>query len=157
MKEFWWKLPVLRGLSPTRRGFVEAVWVIFIGTAAATYAFKQLLPSPSGDVAGAFAQVGATLLVAYAVHTSWVLQNSSKRGSERENWVGIASGIGSCALIGIGIGLGLSGHRGSLNGLEELLFAWTAVSVGFLGLWIALQPWAMYDLTHKFKTEYPDK
>ncbi|HEU4706713.1 MAG TPA: hypothetical protein VFS64_05985 [Solirubrobacterales bacterium] len=131
--------------------------MIFIGSAGTAYALKQLLPVPSGAVAGAFAQVGATLLVAYAVHTTWVLQNSPKRGHRRENWVGVASGVGSCAIIGIAFGLALSGQQGSLDGWEQLLFAWTAVSVGFLGLWIALQPWAMYDLMHKFKTEYPDE
>jgi hypothetical protein len=157
MKEFWWKLPVLRGLSPLRRGFVEAVAFISLSSALCTWVLHEFISEASAGLCGSLAQIGATLLVAYAVHTAWVLQNSRKRSAQRENWVGITSGIGSCALTGIGIALLLSDPHGSLDWIEAFGLGWAFISVAFLGIWIALQPWAMYDLVHWFNTEYPDE
>ncbi|HEX5990009.1 MAG TPA: hypothetical protein VFY75_07345 [Solirubrobacterales bacterium] len=156
MNGFWWKLPVLRGLSPLRRGFVEAISVTFFVSAVTGYGINLLFSDPAA-VSEPLAQIGATLLVAYAVQTGWVVQSSRKRGAERENWVGITAGIGCCALIGILVGLCLSPHRESLDLVESFGFSWAVTSIGFLGLWTALQAWAMYDLTHAFNTEYPDE
>lgn len=156
MKEFWWKLPLLKGLSPMQRGFFESVAVIFFVAAIAGYGINQLFSDPA-KVSEPLAQIGATLLVAYTVQTSWVIQTSRKRGADRENWVGMAAGIGSCALVGILIALCLSPHGESLDLLESFGFAWAVTSVLLLGLWTALQPWAMYDLNHSFSTEYPDE
>lgn len=156
MREFWWKLPVLRGLSPLRRGFVEAVWVIFLTSAVAGYGINQVFSDPA-KVSEPLAQIGATLLVAFAVQTGWVVQASRKRGDDRENWVGMTAGIGSCALLGILVALCLSVHTEPLDLLEGFGFAWVVASVGFLGVWTALQAWAMYDLHHAFNTEYPDE
>jgi hypothetical protein len=156
MNGWWWKLPVLRGLSPIRRGFVEAVWMIFLLAAVAGYGINQLFSDPA-IVSESFAQIGATLLVAFAVQTGWVVQASRRRGQERENWVGMTTGIGSSALVGILIALCLSTHEEPLGLLESFGFAWVVASIGFLGIWTALQAWAMYDLTHAFSTEYPDE
>jgi len=117
------------------------------------YAINAVFSDPA-SVSEPLAQIGATLLVAYAVQTGWVVQNSRKRGADRENWVGVASGVGCCALIGVFIALCLSPHQESLDLLEGLGFAWAVISIGFLGLWTALQTWAMYDLAHSFSTEY---
>jgi hypothetical protein len=139
-----------------RRGFVETIAVDAGLTALMAGAVLDLFSDPV-QVAGSLAQIGATLLVAYAVQMSWVLENSRKRGADRENWVGFATGVGVCALGGIGIALALSGHHGSLNPFEQLGFAWALVSIGVLGGWIAIQPWAMYEWTHWFNAEYPDE
>jgi len=139
-----------------RRGFVEAVAVIFFVTALAGYGVNQLFSDPA-RVSEPLAQIGATLLVAYTVQTGWVIQTSRKRGAERENWVGLTTGIGSCALIGILIALCLSPHEENPSLSEGFGFAWAVTSIGFLGLWTALQPWAIYDLNHSFNTEYPDE
>ena len=155
MKEFWWKMPILRRLSPLRRGFVEAVWVIFLAAAIAGYGINQLFPDPA-TVSEPFALIGATLLVAFAVQTGWIVQTSRKRGPDRENWIGLTTGISSSALIGILIALCLSAHREPLGLIESFGFAWVVVSIGFMGLWTALQPWTVYDLNHAFNTEYPD-
>jgi uncharacterized membrane protein YfcA len=156
VKEFWWKIPVLRGLSPMLRGFTESVAVIFFVSAVTGYGINQLFSDPA-EVSEPFAQIGATLLVAYTVQTGWVIQSSRKRGADRENWVGMAVGVGCCALIGILIALCLSPHEESLDLLESFGFAWVVTSVLLLGLWTALQPWAMYDLNHSFNTEYHDE
>jgi hypothetical protein len=138
-----------------RRGFLESVAAVFIVAAVAGSGINQLFSDPAG-VSEPLAQIGATLLVAYTVQTGWVIQTSRKRGADRENWVGMAAGIGCCALIGILLALCLSPHEESLDLLEGFAFSWAVTSVLLLGLWTALQPWAMYDLNHSFNTEYPD-
>jgi hypothetical protein len=140
-----------------RKGLLESSAVISTVAAVLTYGLNRLVDGPSAHFFESLAQIGATVLVAYAVQTAWVLQVSHKRGAARENWVGMTTGLGVCAFLGIGIALFLSNHLGALGWLEECGFAWAIVSIGFLGLWIALQPWAMYEWTHWFNTEYPDE
>jgi uncharacterized membrane protein YfcA len=156
MKGFWWKLPVLRRLSQISRGALEAVATTFGCTLLAFVGLFQLFPEPDRTCA-LLAQIGATLLIAYAVQMSWVLQVSRRRDSDRENWVGLATGIGVCALIGILMALALADHHESLNWLEAFAFGWVVVSNALLGIWIAFQPWAMYHWTHSLNTEYPDE
>lgn len=139
-----------------RRGFTESVAVIFFVSAVAGYGINQLFSNPA-SVSEPLAQIGATLLVAYTVQTGWVIQTSRHRGADRENWVGITTGLGCCALVGILIALCLSPHEERLSLLEGFGFAWAVISVGLLGLWTAIQPWAIYDLNHSFNTEYPDE
>lgn len=152
MKSFWWKLPVLRGLSPFSKGVLEAITATFACTVVSFFGLYQLFPEPD-QTSAALAQVGATLLVAYAVQASWVLRASRKRGPDRENWVGIAAGIGFCALIGILLALALAAHHEPLNWLEAFAFGWVVVANALLGGMIAFQPWAMYHWTHRFNTE----
>jgi hypothetical protein len=156
MKAFWSKLPVLGGLSPMQWGFAEAFSVTFVISLLSLVGLNQLFPNPA-QTSAALAQIGATLLIAHVVQMSWVLQNSRKRGSDRENWVGANTGLGICAVTGIGVALALSSHEESFNWLEGFGFAWVVVSSGLLGLWIAIQPWAMYHWTHLFNTEYSDE
>ena len=139
-----------------RRGFIEAFAVLFFAAALMGYALSRIFSDPAG-VSEPLAQIGATLLIAYTVQTGWVIQTSRKRGADRENWVGMATGIGSCALSGILIALWLSAREEPLGLLEGFGFAWAVTSIGFLGLWTALQPLAIYDLNHSFNTEYPDE
>lgn len=156
MKGLWLKLPVLRGLSPMQRGLMEAFGVT-LGISLLVLASVNQLFSDPAQASAALAQIGATLLVAYAVQMSWVLQNSQKRGSGRENWVGITAGLGICAVMGIGVAIALSSHDEPLNWLESLGFAWVLASSALLGFWVAVQPWAMYEWTHWFNTEYPEE
>jgi len=155
MKGFWWNLPVLRGLSPVSRGVLEAVATTF-GISLVSFVGVLRLFSKPDETAGFLAQIDATLLVAYAVQMSWVLKASRKRGANRENWVGLTTGIGFCALLGIIVALALAGHDESFNWLEAFAFGWVVVATLLLGSWIAFQPWAMYFWTHQFNTEYPE-
>ena len=147
---------MLRSLSPVSKGLVEAVSITFALSLLTFAGLHGLFPDPAGTSA-ALAQIGATLLVAYAVQMSWVLQASRKRGSQRENWVGATSGIGLCALVGIVLALSLAGHHEPFNWLEAFAFGWVVVANVLLGIWIAFQPWAMYRWTHWFNTEYSDE
>jgi putative flippase GtrA len=156
MTGFWWRLPVMRGLSPFARGILGAVATTLGCSLLSFFGLNQLFPEPD-QTSASLAQIGATLLVAYAVQMSWVLKASRKRGSDRENWVGVTTGVGSCALLGIVVSLALAGHHESYNRLEAFAFGWAVVSSALLGIWIAFQPWAMYHWTHVFNTEYPDE
>jgi hypothetical protein len=157
MKGIWWKMPILRGLSPMRRGIVEAFGFVLVVSLASSLLLHRAFAEPTSHLCEALAQIGATLLVAYAVETSWVLQSSRRRGSDRENWVGVMAGLGGFALLGIGFALALSSYRDPFSLLQELGFAWAIVSIGMLGIWVAIQPWAMYEWTHSLNTEYPDE
>ncbi len=137
------------------RGILEAVATTFSCTLVSFLGLHRLFPDPA-QTAAALAQIGATLLVAYAVQMSWALQASRKRGSQRENWVGVTTGVGACAMVGITLALALAGHHEPLNWLEAFAFGWVVIAVALLGIWIAFQPWAMYHWTHSFTTEYPD-
>ena len=139
-----------------QRGLLEAFSVTFAISLLTLVALNQLFPDPA-QVCAALAQISATLLVAYAVQMSWVLQNSRKRGSDRENWVGVTAGLGVCTVIGIGVALALSSHHEAFNWLEGFGFAWVVMSSALLAFWIAVQPWAMYEWTHWFNTEYSDE
>jgi hypothetical protein len=157
MKGFWWKLPWLRALSPMGRGFLVAGIGVGVGAAPTALVVSVAGRAPAGSTYGVLAEVGGTLLVAYAVTTGWVLQASMRRDRDRENWVGFVAGLGLCALVGIAAAMALSGHDGRLEGLEMLAFAWSVFSILMLGAFTAAQPWLLYHWTHAFNAEYPDE
>lgn len=154
---FWWKLPVLRDLSPLRRGFVETIGVI---SGATTISFLGLLLTDLNvppETLDAGAQIGATLLIAYAVETSWWLKSSRIRSSNRENWVGYSSGIGVCAFLGVIIALWLSTGSGNLDEIGKLGLAWVLLTLTLLGGLVATLPLLIYEWTHHLQAEYPDE
>jgi hypothetical protein len=157
MKEIWWKLPILRGLSPLRRGFVETFAVCAFGTLLA-FPFLVLVglrvPAETFD---ASAQIGATLLVAYAVEISWWLKSSQLRGAKRENWVGFSAGIGTCGLTGVGVAVLLSIGAPDLNWIETLGTTWSLLTIILLGGLVATLPLLIYEWTHRIQAEYPDE
>lgn len=67
------------------------------------------------------------------------------------------SGVGLCSLLGIAIALILSDKPEPLTWPEMIGFAWALVSIGMLGFFIALQPFAIYEWAHSLNTEYPDE
>ena len=157
MKAFWLKLPVLRGLSPLRRGSVETVAAISGATLISFSGLVLMDLSVPPETLGAGAQIGATLLIAYAVETSWWLKSSRIRGSDRENWVGYAAGVGACAFLGVLIALWLSAGSGHLNAIEKLGFAWALLTMAVLGGLVSTLPLLIYEWTHHLQAEYPDE
>jgi hypothetical protein len=156
MKGLAWKLPVLRDFSPMCRGILESGAVTLSGALAFAYSSSGLISPPSEHFLENVAEIGATLLVADAVQIGWFLQNSRKRGADRENWVGIMAGLSACALIGITISLLLADHRGSFTWFEQIGFGWVVVSLFLLGLLVAFQPLNTYEWAHSLNTEYSD-
>lgn len=157
MRGFWWKLPVLRDLSPLRRGFVETIGWIAVATSASSLSLLWARPHVPPETFDAGAQIGATLLIAYAVETSWWLKSSRIRSSNRENWVGFTAGTGACAFLGVVIALWLSTGTGDLNALETLGFAWATMTLLLLGGLVATLPLLIYEWTHHLQAEYPEE
>lgn len=99
----------------------------------------------SADLPAAMAQVGAALLVAYAVETSWVLKASRLRTARRRSWVGFTAAVGSAGLLGIAVCLVLAEDGGVSGLLAEVAFLWSAVSLLLLGLIVALAPFFAFE------------
>jgi hypothetical protein len=157
MKGFWWKLPVLRGLSPVRRGFVEVFAVLGFSAAVLWPFFFWAGPEIPAETFDTGAQIGATLLVAYAIETSWWLKVSRRRSSNRENWVGYVSGIGLCGFIGVAVSLILSVGPVDLSWFESYWMVWSFFTLLLLGGLVATLPMLIYEWTHSLQAEYPDE
>lgn len=113
------------------------------------------------DLSGQFfetvAQLGATLLVAYAFETGTMIKALRKRGPNQEKLVGFVSALGLSGLIGAATSLVLSEHGGQLSTFELVACAFSLSSIGMLGLLVALQPVLIYEWSHAAATEYPDE
>lgn len=118
------------------------------------YWAKPAIPAETFDAA---AQIGATLLIAYAVETSWWLKASRYRSSNRENWVGYASGIGTCGFIGVSACLVLSTSPQSLSWFESYWATWSLFTLMLLGGLVGTLPLLIYEWTHSLQAEYPDE
>lgn len=110
----------------------------------------------SDDALGAIAQVGATLLVAYAVEMSWLIKASRTRGKDRENWVGFVTGIGISSAVGTGVAIALIGQK-STGFVEAFAGTWMIFSLGLLGLLVAFLPYFLYGWVHAIHTDYSDE
>ncbi|MFT3862719.1 MAG: hypothetical protein QM729_00475 [Solirubrobacterales bacterium] len=157
MQGFWWKLPLLRRVSPMRKGAIPAVAGAIVISVCTYAVLSYFSTSPSPELAGDLAQIGATLLVAYGVEVSWLVKASRARGADRENWIGFVAALAFCGLLGIGVALGLSGLHGSMTWFERCLFAWSVSTLGLLGAFVALSPAISYDWSHALRAEYSDE
>jgi cytochrome bd-type quinol oxidase subunit 2 len=137
------------------------VAVGFMAGGAATIALILVVVqadfSLSDDALSAIAQIGATLLIAYALETSWFVKESRARGSKRENWLGFVTGIGICSALGVVIAIAFIGYEGTLSFLQAFAAVWMLFSLGFLALLVALLPYVLYEWVHTVHTEYPDE
>lgn len=145
-------------MSSYRQGFavalclMAAIAVVVTGGIVVTDSHLRLSDEALSDIA----QIGATLLVAYAIEMSWVVKESKVRGGKRENWVGFVTGIGLCGAFGIALAVGFVGYTGPSTFWGSLGAVWMLASVGFLGLLVATLPYLLYELTHAIKVEYDD-
>ncbi|MGN6587678.1 MAG: hypothetical protein ACTHKT_09445 [Solirubrobacterales bacterium] len=145
-------------MSSFWRGFATAV--AFMAVGAFSIAGAIVLEGHitlSSEALSDIAQIGATLLVAYAIEMSWFVKESKTRGRRRENWVGFVAGIGFCSALGILSAIALVTPRDPSNFLAVAGIVWTIFSIGFLGFLVALLPYLLYDLVHALHAEYPDE
>jgi hypothetical protein len=145
MSDRWARIPFLRDLSPLWRGFADGTaddLVLWVMVALAT----AFVPMPSDQLFRDIAQIGATLLVAFAVEVSWLLKVSDEDSRRREEWVGLVTSSGVSGLLGIAMALVLAGRleAGYSGWVEHLVFAWVVASIGMLGAAVALQPLLTY-------------
>lgn len=150
-------MPLLRGLSPMRRGVVKGFAIMLFCGLASLPMVHAYASDPSRELLTASAQVGATLLIAYGVEISWFIKESRLRGANRQNWVGVAAGLGGSGMIGIAIALALSAGNGGLGWIEAFGFSWALFSIGALGGLVAFLPVVIYEFTHIVHAEYPDE
>ncbi|HEX5982984.1 MAG TPA: hypothetical protein VFY69_02140 [Solirubrobacterales bacterium] len=146
-------------MPPFARGVIAAVGSMVGGSTAVAL---LLIGSEadfvlSDEALAAMAQIGATLLIAYAVETSWFVKESRSRGRERENWLGFVTGVGACGALGTAIAIAFIGHDGSLSFLQAFAGMWMLFSIGLLALLVAFLPYLLYELVHALNTEYPDE
>lgn len=158
MKEFWWKLPGLRGLSGFQRGFGGALGFIFVGSTVLYVLDGRVTATLAPRILSDMAQIGATLLVAFAVESSWLVKQSRRRGSSSENWIGFVAGLGACGAMGIAFAVALLGHKhGPFDHLEHWAASWSVFSVALLAGLVGSLPYALYEWAHALRTEYPDE
>jgi hypothetical protein len=146
-------------MSPFQKG-IAAAFGFMAGGALAMAMFVVGVEANlrlSDDALSAMAQIGATLLIAYAVETSWFIKESRIRGSKRENWVGFVAGLGACSALGVGFAITLLGHHGPPNFLEAFAATWTLFSLVFLAALVAFLPYVLYEWVHMIHTEYSDE
>jgi hypothetical protein len=140
------------------RGLIAPVAGIALTSALFVPAVDRYASNPPGSLFGDLAQVGATLLVAFAVEVSWALKVSTRRGRDSANWAGFGAGLGACGVVGIACALALSAHgTDALSVHEEFAFAWSAASLGMLGLFAGIFPLVAYEWAHAVRTEYPNE
>jgi threonine/homoserine/homoserine lactone efflux protein len=145
-------------MSPFQKGIATAVGFVAGGAVAIAAALVGYSASftLSDEALSDIAQIGATLLVAYAIETSWLVKESRARGSKRENWLGFVVGLGVCGVAGIAIAIALVGRHSS-SFLAALGVTWMLFSLGLLALLVAALPYALYEWVHAIHTEYPDE
>lgn len=158
MKGLVWKLPLLRRLSHLQRGLGLGLGVIFLGSVLFASFEEPLLSGLSNQILSDMAQIGATLLVAYAVETSWLVKQSHGRGSDSERWIGFVAGLGAAGALGIAFAVALLGHaEGPFNSIEQWAAAWAVFSLGLLAGLVGVLPYVLYEWRHALNTEYPDE
>lgn len=111
------------------------------------FVFSALfIPTPSDRLFDDVAQIGATLLIAFAIEASWLVKVSDRRSAKREEWIGFVSGLGVLGFSGVVASLALAEHirSGHDNWLGHLGFAWVVSTLLALGLIVAIQPSTVY-------------
>lgn len=131
-----------------RRGFWEAFFLIVGLTLCLWAALLFTDPKPSPELLRSLAGLGATLFIAYAVETSWIVRATRDRDlDERQGRLGTMVGFGTAGLIGIAFALALSERAGAHHWifLDELAFAWAVASLGMFGIVVVLQPLLIHE------------
>ncbi|MEZ5078358.1 MAG: hypothetical protein R2725_13060 [Solirubrobacterales bacterium] len=138
--------------SAALRGFLGATLTALAGALALLPLVDATDLSPSAELLRGLAQVGATLLVAYAVEAAWLPTASTGRGASRGSWLGYAAGIGVALALGLA-----EADTGSLSLIGQLGLAWVLFSLPLLGLLVVLLPLLLYEWADAARTENPDE
>ena len=110
---------------------------------------------PTAGTLESAAQISATLLIAYAVETSWLIRASRHRpSSEREARLGSLTAVGLAAGLGILFSLALADRVQAHHWiwLDFLGLGWVVGSIFFLGSFVVLQPWVTHEWMYEDAT-----
>jgi hypothetical protein len=88
------------------------------------------------------AEIGATLLVAWAVEATWMASNNRRQGDKREDWLGSIAGFGVCGLLALVVALVVAEHRAANHGnfLDDIGLWWSVVALFTLGALVVMHP-----------------
>lgn len=87
------------------------------------------------------AGVGASFFLAYVIEATWLAQRFSNT-ARSEDLLGLMTGLAVSGLAGVAFALflGDTASSGPLEGNQYFYFWWSLISLGGLGLLVALQP-----------------
>jgi hypothetical protein len=146
-----------RRLSSTWRGALVPILPLGLMTLCSIPVSSRYAVNLSGEFFRTVAQLGATLLVAYALESGTMIKTLRKRGKSQEELVGFVSALGLGGITGVATSLVLSEHGGHLSTFELVACAYSLSAIGMLGVLVALQPVLIYEWVHAANTEYPDE
>jgi hypothetical protein len=152
MSDFWWKLPILRGLSPIWKGAADGVSAVVIAGLAATVAVTFGSVRPSAGTLRSASEICATLLIAYAIEVSWLIRASRRRDlEERESRLGAFTAVGAAAALAVLFSLILADRleAGHWILIDDFGLGWVVASLFMLGIMVVMQPW----MTHEWMYE----
>ncbi len=131
------RLPIL---DPIPKGIANALISVALASLG-TYFFFSAIPPASPELLRTIALVGASLVLAYVVEAVWLV-GRVEQDDEYEEWLGFVTGAGVAGFLGVVFALLLAEHRtvGHSNVLDEIGFAWVAVSLLILGFTLVAQP-----------------
>jgi MFS family permease len=131
-----------------RRGLTEGVGVILMLAAISWFVLSTVAPDPSAGLLRGLAEIGATLLIAYVLETSWIVRASRARPlEEREDRLGALLGIGAGALVGICLALALA-ERAAVHHwiwLDELCFGLVIGPLLMVAFTVVMQPLIIHE------------
>jgi hypothetical protein len=135
-----WLGPFLSGLAEVLIG-LSLVAMVLWGAAE-----SNSLGHPSDQTFRDLAQVGAALLIAFAVATATASAFTGGDLKDHINWLGGVCGIGISGFLGVAASVGLAAYReaGHAGWLDILGLCWIALSILLLGMLVALLPYASY-------------
>ena len=138
------RLPFLRSRSNVEFGVYAAFLANFVFAFALAASTPHMLRAPSSQLLVAFAGVGGTLFIAYTVGVSNLFRQM-RRGSDIETLLGVLTGLGICGFVGVWVALSLLEAHQPLGWLGHLGLCWSAISLAFLGGFVAGLPLLAYD------------
>jgi hypothetical protein len=135
------KKPAARTPNLRRRGFWLALGANLFVAVLCAFLAATVSIQPSDSFLQSVAQIGATLLIAYAVETSWAVKISGALSSD-QRWMGFIMGIGAAGLGGIALALALSERvvADHWSWVDEFMFGWVVGSLTILGCLIVSLP-----------------
>jgi len=138
------RLPFLRSRSNVEFGAYAAFLADFVFAFALAASTPHMLRAPSSQLLVALAGVGGTLFIAYTVGVSNLFRQM-RRGSDVETLLGVLTSLGICGFGGVAIALSLLEAHQPLGWLEHLGLCWSAISLTFLGGFVAGLPRFAYE------------
>jgi len=118
---------------------IRSALFVFIVSYAASLFLNEL--NPSRELLRTIAGIGGGFFLAYVIEATWLAERFSN-SARNEKLLGVMTGLAVSGLAGVILALVLSeaASGATLSRSQDFYFWWSVVSLGFLGLLVALQP-----------------